>query len=81
MGLIDLSAQHLFGETVEEVDEDSREKILLFHLGDDEDGVNINHEFGDPEMSALRILGVAEAMREHAERIRHRARMRSAGWT
>ncbi len=71
-----LSAQHLVGEPVE--DEDG---VLKFWLCDDEDAVEIGHEFGDPEASAARIAAAGQAMIEHAERIRYRARMRTAGWT
>jgi len=81
MSSTELSAQHLFGETVEEVDEDTGEKLLSLHLGDDEEAVRITHEFGSPEEAAGRLLATAEAMRAHAERIRYRERMRTAGWT
>jgi hypothetical protein len=71
-----LSAQHLAGEEI--VDDDG---VLKFWLCDDEDAVEIGHEFGDPEASADRIAAAGQAMIQHAERIRYRARMRSAGWT
>jgi hypothetical protein len=81
MSSTELSAQHLFGETVEEVDEDTGEKVLLFHLGDDEDAVNITHEFGSPAEAAHRLMAAADAMRQHAERLMYRERMRTSGWT
>lgn len=71
-----LSAQHLSGEEV--VDDDG---VLKFWLSDDEDAMEISHEIGDPERSAARIAEVGRALIEHAERIRYRARMRTAGWT
>lgn len=73
--LTELEAQHLVGETVED------DGVLRFHLSDDEDAVEIGHEFGDPEESAKRIIAAGRAMIEHGEQIRYRARQRTAGWT
>jgi len=70
-----LAAQHLSGETVEEDGE------ITFWLCDEEDAVELNHEIGDPEKAAERLEATARAMLEHAERIRYRVRMRTAGWT
>lgn len=70
-----LDAQHLVGEPVEE------DGVLKFWLCDDEEAIEIGHEFGDPEASADRIAAAGRAMIEHAEQIRYRARQRTAGWT
>lgn len=79
--LIELSAQHLSGSSVDEPDEDTGERVLFFHLGDEECAVEIRHEVGDPELAAIRLLAAAEELRKHAERIRYRERLRTAGWT
>lgn len=81
MGIIDLSAGHLHGESVEETDPDTGEKVLLFHLCDDESAVDITHEFGSPEAAAHRLMACAEAMRAHAERLWDRTRLHSGSWT
>lgn len=79
--LIELSAQHLSGRSVDEVDKDTGERESYFYLGDEESAVEIMHEIGDPEMAAIRLLAAAEEMRKHAEHIRYRERLRTAGWT
>lgn len=75
--MIELSAIHLSGETVDEDDED----VLVFHLCDELNGVDITHKFGNSEEAAHRLMKCAEAMRLHAERIRYRHRLRTVGWT
>jgi hypothetical protein len=79
--LIELSAQHLTGESVEEVDEGTGEKVLFFHFCDDVNAAEIHHDFGSAEEVAGRLLAAADALRKHAERIRYRERQRTAGWT
>lgn len=72
---LDLSAQHL--SAVSEVGEDG---VLVFVISDEEDDVEIGHEFGDPEESARRFEQLAEQARVHAERIRAESRA-SLAWT
>ena len=78
--LVELSAQHLTGRTAEEPDDDTGELRLYFYLGDEDSAVEISHEIGDPEEAARQLLAAAEAMRAHAELIRSRERLRTAGW-
>lgn len=71
-----LAAQHVTGRT----DEDDGE--LSFWI---EDGggvaVELAHEIGDPETAAQALLQLADKLREHAEQIRYRRRLHTAGWT
>lgn len=73
--IIALSAQHVTGETTED------DGQLMFWIEDGESAVELTHEIGDPEVSARALLQLADKLREHAERIRRRHRLHTAGWT
>lgn len=78
---VELSARHLTAQSVEEVDEETGEKRLVFYLGDEDNAAEIISDFGDPEVSARCLLDAADKLRQHAELIRSRERLRTAGWT
>lgn len=59
-----LSAQHIGGETV--IDDDG---TMLFFIGDEENGVEITDEIGDPREAVRRLFQLADAIRAHAVRL------------
>lgn len=70
-----LAARHL---VVDDVDEDGEHFLWI------EDGataVMVTHDIGDPEAAAQALIRLADTARAHAEQIRYRHRMRTAGWT
>lgn len=71
-----LSAQDATGESV--TDDDGQ---LLFWICDEDQGVELTHEIGDPEVAARALHQLADKLHQHAEQIRYRARQRTAGWT
>lgn len=75
--IVSLSAQHITTDSVEAEDDGEP----LFWIEDGETAVEICHEIGNDEAAARALVQLADALREHAERIRYRARLRTAGWT